>query len=96
MTFIDCNSRELLAQIGVGNVLAISGGRVQVRPTGITLPVRYGYAVTVDLNADDTYVVRRILKRGDRVWVKGELTDVYCDRVGEVAYKASCYLEAMV
>jgi hypothetical protein len=78
-------------QIGHGNLFAISGGRWDARPTGVTLPVDCGYSVTVDLDASDTYVVRRVFKRGDRECVKGERSDVYCDEVGEVAYKASCF-----
>lgn len=91
-TFRECDPRQLVAQIGRGNIAAISGGRVLVRETGITLPVSNGYSVTVDLNWDDTYIVRRVFKRGAKVWIKGEQTDVYCDEVGEVAYKASCYV----
>lgn len=93
MTYRECDARVLLAQIGTMNVLAISGGRVQVRETGVTLPVRYGYRVTIDLAADDTYTVRRVLVRGSKVTVKREWEGVYCDNVGEVAYTASCYLD---
>ena len=90
-TFISCDGYELTRQIGRMNVLAISGGRVQHRLTGVTLPVSNGYSVTVDLDASDTYTVRRVFKRGAKMWVKGERTDVYCDEVGEVAYQASCF-----
>lgn len=90
--FIPCDSTELLGQIGRMNVAAISGGRVLRRETGVTLPVGRGYSVTVDLDASDTYTVRRIYKRGAKVWVKGERTDVYCDEVGEIAYVASCFV----
>jgi hypothetical protein len=89
--FRDCNTAELVAQIGRGNLAAISGLRVVNRDTGVTLPVGNGYSVTVDLDWDDTYVVRRVFKRGPKVWVKGERRNVYCDEVGEVAYKASCF-----
>ena len=85
-----CDAQVLLSQIGPANVLAISGGRVHVRPTGITLPVSAGYRVTVNLAADDTYIVRRVFTRGGREWIKGELTDVCCENMGEVAYQASC------
>lgn len=90
-----CDARAVVAQVGRMNVLAISGGRVQVRETGITLPVRQGYSVTIDLAFNDTYTVRRIFKRGDKVWVKGERENVYCDELGEAAYRASCYRDAM-
>jgi hypothetical protein len=89
--FRPCDSRELLAQIGRMNVAAISGGRVLVRPTGVTLPVGCGYSVTVDLHPSDTYVVRRVFTRAGRQSIKGERRDVYCDDVGEVAYRASCF-----
>ncbi len=91
MTGRECDAQILLAQIGARNVLAISGGRAEVRPTGITLPVSNGYRVTVDLAANDTYTVRRIFTRGGRTWIKGEVTGVYCEEVGEVAYQASCF-----
>ena len=89
--FIDCNTSELLAQIGRMNVFAISGGRVSARQTGITLPVGCGYSVTVDLAGNDTYTVRRIFVRAGVVKIKGELTGVYCDEVGEAAYQASSF-----
>jgi hypothetical protein len=90
-TFIPCDTNELLAQIGRMNLMAISGGRVVRRETGVTLPVDCGYSVTVDLAAGDTYVVRRIFARGTKTWVKGERTSVYCEDVSEVAYYASCF-----
>jgi len=90
-TFRECDARELVAQIGRMNVLAISGGRVLARETGVTLPVSNGYTVTVDLAWDDTYTVRRVFTRAGKVWVKGEQTGVYFDEVGEVAYRASCF-----
>jgi hypothetical protein len=89
--FIECDTQELKAQIGMMNILAISGGRVIHRSTGITLPVSSGYKVTVDLAAGDTYTVRRIMTRGTKTWIKGEVNDVYCDMVGEMAYQASSY-----
>ena len=88
--FVPCDTGELISQIG-RNIYAISGGRVERRQTGITLPVDCGYSVTVDLNADDTYVVRRIFRRGGKEWIKGERTRVYCDEVSEAAYYASCF-----
>jgi hypothetical protein len=89
--FLDCNTDELLAQIGTVNVAAISGGRVVRRPTGVTLPVDCGYSVTVDRHASDTYVVRRLYSRGGKTWVKGEQTYVYCDEVGDAAYRAHAF-----
>lgn len=91
MTFIPCDIDELLRQIGRMNILAISGGRILRRETGVTLPVGAGYSVTVDLTAGDDYVVRRVFKRGAKTWVKGEQDGVYCDQVGEAAYQASSF-----
>jgi hypothetical protein len=73
------------------NLLAISGGRQIRRPTGVTLPVGNGYSVTIDLDSDDTYVVRRVFTRSGVAKIKGEQRNVYCDEVGEVAYVASCF-----
>ena len=89
--FRDCDANEVLAQIGRPNVLAISGGRVLVRPTGVTLPVGSGYMVTVDLAANDTYTVRRVFRRGAKTWIKGEMTEVYFNELSEIAYQASSY-----
>jgi hypothetical protein len=90
-TFRECDARELLRQIGTMNVLAISGGRVERRKTGVTLKVGSGYSVTVDLDWDDTYRVARVFRRGGKTWIKGEQRNVYFDEVGEVAYRASCF-----
>jgi hypothetical protein len=89
--FLPCGAQELKRQIGMGNILSISGGRVIVRETGITLPCGSGYSVTVDLAAGDTYTARRLFKRAGRTWQHGEQTDVYCDQVGEVAYRAGMF-----
>lgn len=87
----DCDNAELAAQIGTGNILAISGGRVLSRRSGITMPVSAGYSVTVDLAGDDTYTVRRVFVRAGKRWVKGEITGVYAEQVGLIAYRASCF-----
>lgn len=91
--FITCDNSTLIQQIDFWNVAATSGGKIIRRDTGITLPVRYGYSVTVDLNANDTYTVRRIFKRGTKVFIKGEYPTVYADEVGETVYRAGCYLD---
>jgi hypothetical protein len=95
--------RTAIGQIGRGNVLAISGGRYQfwsVEEDGeviavlIELPVAYGYRVEVEYSyGSDTYTVRRVFKRGATLFLKGEMTDVHCEELGEAAYKASCYLD---
>lgn len=89
--FRDCDTNQTVAQIGRPIIASISGLRVTRRRTGITLPVSSGYSVTVDLDANDTYVVRRVFKRGSKVWIKGEQRGVYCEDVSEAAYWASCY-----
>jgi hypothetical protein len=89
---------EVLSQIGVANWSAISGGRWDVmrnedgEVTDLLLPVAYGYRVRINLAVNDTYTVRREFVRGGKVYEKGRQEDVYCDEVGEVAYRASCYV----
>ena len=92
-----CEARDFfpeqtIAQIGIGNIFGISGGRVghlskNGEVIGIELPVGHGYKVRVFLDADDTYVVQRVW----RETVKGVATGVYCDEIGEVAYQAGMY-----
>lgn len=81
-----------LNQIGRMNLLAISGGRHRVEGHTLVLPVGAGYYVEVSLDvASDTYTVRRVFCRGGKTFVKGEQTYVYCDELGEVAYRASSF-----
>jgi hypothetical protein len=92
------DTQELVKQIGYMNVLAISGGRVHsiVNDEGETvevqLPVGKGYRVAITLGFMDTWTVRREYVRSGVVKVKGVQEDVYFDQVGEVAYKASCFV----
>lgn len=91
----------MLDQIGHWNVAAISGGRVQhVDDTTLDLPVGKGYHVEVRYDfGSDTYTVRRVFVRRARGaaeptrHAKGELSGVYCDELGEVAYRASCFYD---
>jgi hypothetical protein len=90
--------QQTLQQIGVGNLMAISGMRAIMVPSldderypDLLLPVGHGYRVRISLTANDTYTVTREMVRGSKVFVKGEQTDVYMDEVGEVAYQAGCY-----
>ncbi|NBT67710.1 MAG: hypothetical protein EBT78_08125 [Betaproteobacteria bacterium] len=83
-------AKVIVSQLGRNNLFAISGGRVIYRETGITLPVSYGYSVTIDLE-NDLYIVRRVFKRGGKVTIKGEVKGVYCDQLGELAYQAHAY-----
>lgn len=88
------NTNTTTAQhIGRMNILAISGGRIQVESdTTIALPVRYGYWVRVTYNeGSDLYSVYRIFTRGLKVTVKGEVHGLYADQVGDAAYRASCF-----
>jgi hypothetical protein len=89
--FRACDAQELIRQIGTMNLFAISGGRIERRETGITLPVGAGYSVTIDLDFWDEYVVRRVFRRAGKTWIKGEQRRVDCFEVGEVAYRASCF-----
>jgi hypothetical protein len=91
------NEDELISQIGHMNVLAISGGRVIVvkNNNGETIEVELkcgaGYRVSIALGWDDTYTVTRQYVRKGTVFNKGTVEGVYCDNIGEVAYKASCF-----
>lgn len=87
----EINAQTLVEQMGKMNVLAISGGRVKVSPAAVEFPVSNGYSVMIQLHWNDTYTVRRIFKRGTKVWVKGTKEGIYCEQVGEVAYYASCF-----
>lgn len=89
---MECDAKELVSQIGRMNIWAISGGRVLVRNTGITLKVGNGYFVEIDLHISDTYTVKRVYQTKRMRIVKGIVNDVYCEEIGEVAYLASCYV----
>lgn len=89
--FRPVNCGELLEQLGQHNLLAISGGRVVKRESGVTLPVSNGYSVTIDLAWNDTYTVRRIFTRSGKATIKAELQNVYCWDLGQVAYFGSCF-----
>ena len=87
----DLDVDVLVQQIGRWNLMGISGGRVRVDGERVVLPVGSGYRVEIELAPNDTYTVRRVFVRGTKRFVKGELTDVYFDQVGEVAYQASSF-----
>lgn len=82
---------QLKAQIGMGNIFAISGGRIEVHDNGFRLPVAYGYAVVIFLEANDTYTVQTTFTRSGKTTVKHEWTDIYANQVGEAAYQASLF-----
>lgn len=91
--------REIIRQVGGGNLLSISGGRwnpigydkLSPNACGVRLPSGSGYYVWVNLAFDDTYTVRRVFERGGQLFVHGTERGVYCDQVGDSAYRASCY-----
>ena len=88
-------NRTTVEQIGRMNVLAISGGRIKaITETTIELPVHAGYHVRIEyVRGSDTYTVTRLFRRGAKEWVKGQATNVYNTELGEIAYRASCYLD---
>lgn len=91
------DEEELLRQIGLGNVFAISGGRVGViknndgETVEIVLKAGKGYQVCITLSGWDTWTVRREFVRSGVAKVKGVQEDVYADQVGEVAWQASLF-----
>ena len=94
----EMDPQVVASQIGVANILAISGGRAALavpqdgsRYPDIILPVGHGYRVRIALDAMDTYVVTREMLRAGKLTVKGVQDNVYMDELGDVAYYASCY-----
>ena len=91
------NEDELIDQIGRMNIFAISGGRVGITKNNqgetveVELKVSNGYRVSITLGWDDTWTVSRQFVRKGVVSDKGTLENVYCEQVGEIAYKASCF-----
>lgn len=84
-------AQELLNQIGRSTVLAISGGRVRLAGETLVLPVANGYTVEITLDPSDTYTVSRVYTRGVKRWIKGQIDNVYCDQISDIAYEASCF-----
>ena len=68
--------------------MGCSGGRVRPLSDGIELPIWNGYKVRVRLTPADDYTVQRVFVRGGQEFPKGERTRIYCDQVGETAYRA--------
>lgn len=83
--------RAMRDQIGIGNMMAISGLRVVATKYGIELPVGHGYRVRVLLAGNDTYTVQRVFVRGFKVFLHGEAREVSCERLSEVARMASSF-----
>lgn len=89
--FTECDHHTMIKQIGMMNIMAVSGGRATKRLTGISLPVSHGYVVEVDYAADDTYTVQRVMFRKGKRFEKGIVEDVHFPELGELVYQASCY-----
>ena len=84
--------KQIVDQVGKNNILSISGGPVIYRETGITLKVGRGYFVDIDLMPSDTYTVKRVYQNKKMRIVKGVEDDIYCDQLGDSAYRASCFV----
>lgn len=82
---------EIVRQVGKMNILSISGGRVTPIKNGIELPVSNGYRVRIELTPMDVYTVSRIFLRSAQEFVHGVRENVYCDEVGEIAYRAGMF-----
>jgi hypothetical protein len=88
----DAAIQTTLNQIGRTTVLAVSGGRVvHGSDACLLLPVQYGHAVEVRLEANDTYTVMHTFRRGLSRWVKGQWDNVHAENLSEVVYTASCW-----
>lgn len=83
----------MVDQIGMMNILAISGGRVLVIDENtIILPVSNGYHVEVSYDTGlDTYEVARVFRRAGKRFIKGWMGNVYSEELGEMAYQASSF-----
>lgn len=96
----DFDAKVLLGQIGGMNLAAIDGGRTRRlvhadngQACGVLFNVgRAGWRVVVKLADDDTYTVQRVQEWAGKQTVRGEVTGVYADEVGERAYEASCFV----
>ena len=79
-------------QIGLGTILAISGGRKRLEDGRLILPVSNGYTVEVEYDdGADTYTVHRVFSRAGKRWIKGTLADVHAWDISEVAYGAHAF-----
>ena len=95
-----CEAREIIRQIGVMNLLGVSGGRWGVirdsysEEIGVIIPCGTNREVEVTLSFWDTYTVRRYrtivngARRGESI-VEHEATDIYCDQISEAVLVAS-------
>jgi len=87
--------RETMNQIGRGNIMAISGGRVERRGNEMILPSTKDQQVVIGYNSvPDLYYVRAEQKintgkdKGTNR-ILAQWDEVYADEIGELAYQAS-------
>lgn len=97
-----CEAREIIRQIGRLNILGVSGGRWGAikdsygDEIGVIMPCGTNREIEVTLSFWDTYTVRRYrrivkgARRGQDV-LEHEVTNVYCDEVGEQVWQASIF-----
>lgn len=90
-TVNDEQRKTIVNQIGIANLLAISGGRIGRLDDGIDLPVGCGYHVYVRYTPLDLYTVERVFIRNGQAFSKGIEDMVDAFGVGETAYRASCF-----
>jgi lysine/ornithine N-monooxygenase len=83
--------QTIIGQIPRMTLFAISGGRVVRLDDGIRLPVGNGYKVDIHLTPADDYTVERVFVRNGVTTSHGAEDTVYCDDLGETAYRASCF-----
>lgn len=87
---IDLDLVALIDQLD-GALWNVSGGRLVSVGYVAYLPVSSGYVVAIELDASDTYTVRRLLMRGGRIDGRGSREHVYVDEIAEVAIRAGSY-----
>jgi antirestriction protein ArdC len=87
--------REAASQIGRGNIMAISGGRVERRGNEMVLPSTKDQQVVIGYNSvPDLYYVRAEQKINTgkdkgKNRILAQWDEVYADELGELAYQAS-------
>lgn len=82
---------QIVQQIGIGNILCVSGGKIVPIPDGLELPVSNGYTVRVQLTPIDDYTVTRVFIRSGKEFVHGCMAHVYADQVAHAAYYAGMF-----
>ena len=81
--------RDLIPQIQVMDLLAVSGGRrTQLNKYEAKFPVGKGYSVRVKLGFMDTWEVERVFEREGKVFLKETWSDVYAWEVSRAVNTA--------